>query len=183
LEELEMPYSFGKTSQSNIAALHPDLKATITEALATSPVDYGVLNLGGARTAAEQHELWMKGRGYPGKIVTDKDGIKNKSNHQLKDDGFGYAVDVVPYVSGSFTWNWEHFYPMIKSVALVARKRGTSLRWGGVWDRKLEELNADDLEGEVRAYCLRHPGPDHIDGPHLEYLGKIAATPKTSVKK
>lgn len=178
-----MAFSFGKTSLQNIAALHPDLKAVITEALSTSPVDYGVLNLGGARTADQQHELWLQGRGLPGKIVTDKDGIRNKSNHQLKDDGLGYAVDLVPWVSRSFTWNWEHFYPMIKAVALVARKSGVSLRWGGVWDRKLEELNVDDLEGEVAAYCKRHPGPDHIDGPHLEYLGKIAATPKAKVTK
>jgi peptidoglycan L-alanyl-D-glutamate endopeptidase CwlK len=167
-------FSFGKTSLAQIEALHPDLKMVITEALKVSRIDFGVLRLGGARTAEEQHELWLQGRfGHPGKIVTDKDGHNNVSNHQIKSDGFGYAVDIVPHVSGSFTWNWEFFYPMIAAVARVAREKGVSLRWGGVWDRKLEELKVDDLEGEVRAYCQRHPGPDHIDGPHLEYLGKV----------
>lgn len=169
-----MPFSFGKTSLAQIEKLHPALVKVITDALAISPVDYGVLRLGGARTADEQHGLWLQGRfGHPGKIVTDKDGHKNPSNHQIKADGFGYAVDLVPFAGGKPTWNWELIYPMISAVAKVAKSQGISLRWGGVWDRKLHELDADKLEDEVRAYCVRHPGPDHIDGPHLEYLGLI----------
>ena len=174
-------FSFGSRSLQQIEKLQPDLKAIITEALKISPIDYGILPLGGARTAEQQHELWLQGRfGHPGKIVTAKDGIKALSEHQIKADGFGYAVDIVPYVGGAFTWNWEYIYPMIAAVAGVAKAKGTSLRWGGVWDRKLEELG-DDLEAEVREYCKRHPGPDHIDGPHLEYLGAIA--PAKAAKK
>jgi peptidoglycan L-alanyl-D-glutamate endopeptidase CwlK len=175
-----MPFTFGSTSLKQIEKLHPALVKVITEALAVSPVDYGVLRLGGARTADEQHDLWLQGRfGHPGKIVTQLDGHNKPSNHQIKADGFGHAVDLVPFAGGKPTWNWELIYPMISAVAKIAKSQGTSLRWGGVWDRKLEELKADDLEAEVAAYCKRHPGPDHIDGPHLEYLGAI----KKEVKK
>lgn len=171
-----MTFSFGKTSLAQIENLHPVLVEVITEALAVSPIDFGVLKLGGARTAQEQHELWLQGRfGHPGKIVTQLDGHTKPSNHQVKADGFGYAVDIVPFKGGQFTWEWEFFFPMIKAVAKVAKAKGVSLRWGGVWDRKLHELDADALEDEVTAYCRRHPGPDHIDGPHLEYLGAIPA--------
>ena len=174
-------FSFGKTSLAQIEPLHPALKDVITAALAITPVDYGVLPLGGARTADQQHELWLQGRfGDARKIVTQLDGHNKPSNHQIKPDGFGYAVDLVPY-KGGFTWEWELIYPMIRAVAITAKAKGVSLRWGGVWDRKLEELNAEDLESEVRAYCKRHPGPDHIDGPHLEYLGTMPAA--KAVKK
>lgn len=176
-----MTFSFGKTSTAQIERLHPALKSVITEALKVSPIDYGVLRLGGARTADEQYDLWLQGRfGHPGKIVTQLDGHNKPSNHQIKSDGFGYAVDIVPYMGGAFSWNWEYIFPIIGAVAKVAKAQGISLRWGGVWDRKLEELGAD-LEAEVAAYCKRHPGPDHIDGPHLEYLGLIPAT--KAVKK
>lgn len=176
-------FSFGKTSREQIELLHPALKEVITEALGKSPVDFGVLKLGGVRTAQQQRDLWLQGRfGHPGKIVTQKDGFDLVSEHQAKDDGFGYAVDLVPYVQGAFSWNWEWIFPMVVAVAEVAREKGVSLRWGGVWDRKLEDLKPTDLEGEVNAYCARHPGPDHIDGPHFEYLGKIAA-PKGVSKK
>lgn len=166
-----MAFSFGKTSLAQIERLHPALVSVITEALKISPIDYGILRLGGARTADEQYDLWLQGRQTPGNIVTQLDGHTKPSNHQIKPDGFGYAVDIVPYLSGAFSWNWEYFYPMIRAVAITAKKQNASIRWGGVWDRKLHELNADDLESEVAAYCKRHPGPDSIDGPHLEYLG------------
>ena len=176
-----MAFSFGKTSLAQIENLHPVLKAVITEALAVTPIDYGVLPLGGARTAEQQHDLYLQGRfGHPGKIVTDKDGHKNPSNHQVKADGFGYAVDIIPFMGGKPTWNWEFYFPVIAAVAKVAKAKNVSIRWGGVWDRKLEELGVD-LEAEVGAYCKRHPGPDRIDGPHLEYLGPISAA--KAVKK
>lgn len=166
-------FSFGKTSLAEIARLHPDLKAVITEALKISAVDYGILHLGGARTAQEQNQLYLQGRSLPGKVVTSLDGYKKPSNHQIKEDGFGHAVDLVPY-KGGFTWDWELIYPIAQAVAVAAKAAGVSIRWGGVWDRRLEELKIDDLEGEVRAYCDRHPGVDHIDGPHYEYMGKLA---------
>ena len=172
-------FVFGKTSLAQIEKLRPELKEVITLALEKSPVDYGVLPLGGARTPEHQRELWLQGRfGHPGKIVTDKDGFDQKSNHQIKEDGFGYAVDVVPYLGGQYSWAWVWFYPMIAAIGAVAREKGVSIRWGGVWDKKLEDLDLTKLETEVSAYCKRHPGPDHIDGPHLEYLGKIPAAKK-----
>jgi len=165
-----MTFSFGSRTERNIHGLNPKLVEVIRQALTITPVDFGVLDLGGIRNAAQQHSLYVQGRfGNPGKTVTDKSGAPgDESVHQS-----GNAVDLVPFMNGAPTWNWEFIFPVIQSVALAARAEGVSLRWGGVWDRKLEDLNAEDLHGEVAAYCQRHPGPDHIDGPHIEYLGEI----------
>ena len=54
----------------------------------------------------------------------------------------------------------------------AAVQKGVRIRWGGVWDRCLNDLPADPagLEEAVKAYCARHPGPDFIDGPHFELM-------------
>lgn len=165
-----MTYSFGSRTERNIEGLRPALVKIIRAAILKTPVDFGVLDLGGIRTEEQQASLYAQGRfGHHGKTVTDKDGTPgNESVHQKGD-----AVDLVPFMNGAPTWNWEFIFPIIETVAKIALVEKVSLRWGGVWDRKLEELDHDDLHGEVVRYCERHPGRDHIDGPHLEYLGVI----------
>ena len=61
----------------------------------------------------------------------------------------------MPYVQGAYTWNWEFFYPMIAAIGAVARDKGISLRWGGVWDRELASLDPENLAGEVADYAER----------------------------
>ena len=42
----------------------------------------------GVRTTKRQQEHYAKGRTKPGKIVTHADGVRKKSDHQAKDDGY-----------------------------------------------------------------------------------------------
>ena len=174
-------FSFGDRSLRNLAQVHPDLVKVLTLAIKSTPVDIGVLDMGGFRSEEQQQALFQRGRdGHPGPIVTQKDGSAgHESNHQAHADGFGHAVDVVPFMHGSPTWNWEYIFRVIPVVGAAARSLCVSLRWGGVWDRLLEELDLEDLPGEMLAYQKRHAGPDLLDGPHVEYMGKI----KKEVKK
>jgi peptidoglycan L-alanyl-D-glutamate endopeptidase CwlK len=80
----------------------------------------------GVRTTAEQQALYAQGRTAPGKIVTMKDGVVHKSNHQLKEDGFGHGVDCAFIGSDPFEdkHDWEAFGRRVEAHG------GT---WGGRW--------------------------------------------------
>lgn len=80
----------------------------------------------GVRTAAEQNKLWQQGRVTPGKIVTNANGIDKKSNHQVKDDGWGHAVDLCFTTGDPFGEDqpWARFGELV---------RAEGLKWGGDW--------------------------------------------------
>lgn len=81
------------------------------------------------RTAAEQFSLYQIGRTKPGRIVTNADGYHIKSNHQIKDDGFGHAVDCHFVIDGKAVWEvpdtwWKAYGSLAQAVGLT---------WGGNW--------------------------------------------------
>jgi peptidoglycan L-alanyl-D-glutamate endopeptidase CwlK len=81
----------------------------------------------GVRTAARQAVLYAQGRGnVPGPIVTYKDGVIHRSNHQAHADGLGRAVDCA-FVGGdpfAATHQWEAY-------GMAVERQG--LKWGGRW--------------------------------------------------
>ena len=98
--------------------------------------------IGGLRTAEEQNRLWQLGRSQRGKVVTNCDGYKLKSNHQAKADGWGHAVDVC--FEGDDPFGDRQPWKLLgETVAAVG-----GLRWGGSWlrfpDRPHIELAAID---------------------------------------
>lgn len=78
----------------------------------------------GFRTAEYQHELYQKGRGAPGQIVTYKDGYHNKSNHQT-----GMAADVGIFKGAAYID--EPAVDVNNYYGHLLRLRG--LKWGGDW--------------------------------------------------
>ena len=119
---------FSTKSLSNLQGVHPDLQTLFHEVV--KHFDCSVIS--GLRTDEEQQELYAKGRTEGGDIVTYKDGIVNKSKHQL-----GLAVDVVPYPSlytdegimREFGW-------YVKETAKEMKRRGlidADITWGGDW--------------------------------------------------
>ncbi len=162
-----MTYSLGKKSLSRLKGVHPDMDAIVRESITRTPVDFGVHS--GVRTTKEQKELFAN-------KASKLDGVKRKSKHQKQADGFGWAVDLVPYVSGTLRWEWPLIYPIAATFSIVAQEMETTLRWGGVWDKLMRDyvtsLNIDEatlqVQKAVHEYCVRHPGPDFIDGPHYE---------------
>ena len=85
-------FNFSKASLDKMNGVHPNVVNFMTELIKISPWDFKIT--AGVRTAAEQNLEYQKGRTAPGSKVTKVDGYKQKSNHQIKFDGFGYAVDI-----------------------------------------------------------------------------------------
>lgn len=121
---------FSKRSLDNLKGVAPDLVKLMTEAIKDSPVDFTITE--GVRTTARQQELFKQ---RP--KVTNADGIKNKSNHQAKADGYGYAVDLYPYYNGSVQVQDKEVIPKLKLIAVhikaVAKCLGIKIEWGGDW--------------------------------------------------
>lgn len=126
---------FGKRSKDNLVGVHPDLVRLMEAAIINSPIDFTITE--GVRTAKEQQVLYAQGRTTKGPIVTTKDGVKNKSNHQIKADGFGHAVDLYPYVDGKLQVTDKDTVGNLKKIAAHIKKVATSMRigitWGGDW--------------------------------------------------
>ena len=85
-------FVLSQTSLDKLKGVHPNLVNFLKELILISPWDFKIT--AGVRTAAEQNLEYQKGRTLPGIKVTKVDGYKQKSNHQTKFDGLGYAADI-----------------------------------------------------------------------------------------
>lgn len=142
LKETENPkYSFSQTSLDKMKKVHPKLVEVMKAAIENSPYDFRITD--GARTAEEQFALYQIGRSKPGRIVTNCDGKKAKSNHQIKADGYGHAVDIFPCgviengVYRKFTSEEGYDEKKLKLIAnhilAVAKSKNVNIEWGGNW--------------------------------------------------
>lgn len=124
---------FSKRSLDNLKCVHPKLIHALSEAIIDTPVDFTVV--AGVRTTAEQQALYAKGRTKAGSIVTNADGVRSKSNHQVKADGMGYAVDFYPWYDGSVQVNAPAymFEQIARHVQAKAKALGYRIDWGGDW--------------------------------------------------
>ena len=128
-------YNLSKRSLNTMVGVNPDLVKVIKEAIATSPFDFMVTQ--GLRTAKYQNELYQQGRTKRGLKVTNADGYIKKSNHQMKVDGYGYAIDFVILNGKVLDWNTESKYQAVaKHILEVGHKLGVNLEWGGNWKFK-----------------------------------------------
>lgn len=124
--------SLGKRSLDSLKGVHPKLVKVMTEAIKNTPIDFTITD--GGRTTAQQQALYAKGRTAAGSIVTKVDGVKQKSNHQAKADGFYHAVDLYPYVNGKIDFNDTKSLEVIaKHIKSVAKTLGIKIGWGGDW--------------------------------------------------
>lgn len=126
-----MSFYLSKKSIEKLKFVHPNLVLFIGELIKISPYDFRITH--GVRTAEEQNKLYQQGRITSGNKVTNCDGYKIKSNHQLKDDGLGYAIDIFCLANGG-TWV-PKYYEKIAEVARPLMKK-YSIKWGGDWKNK-----------------------------------------------
>jgi len=167
-----MTFSLSKRSTDNLRFVNPRLLAVVKLALARSTVDFGVVNAV-VRTASEQNALYHQGRSMPGRKVTDKDGYRNKSNHQVTADGTGHSVDLTAWVGGAWEFDdWNAYYEIAWAMAQAAQELGIRVKWGGNWYEVLNDYahNLADVKEAVERYKKAHPGSDFIDGPHFELV-------------
>lgn len=124
-------------SEAMIATLHPHTQPRAVAALLAA--NKGVAEMGlhwvitsGARTYAQQHELWLQGRERPGPVVTNADS--GWSNHN-----FGIAFDVTLFSGGEPVWD-SPLYRRIYGPAVKA----AGMAWGGDWTGITDEPHGED---------------------------------------
>lgn len=123
---------FSKRSKTNLEGVHPDLVRLMEAAIKETPVDFTITE--GVRSDQRQRELYAQGRTTPGPRVTNADGVKNRSSHQIKNDGYGHAVDLYPYVNGSVRVNDVANLKLIAiHIKALAYCMGIAITWGGDW--------------------------------------------------
>jgi len=136
-------FTFGQASERNLEGVDPRLVRCARRALAVSMVDFGVHD--GVRTLAEQQE-------------NVRDGVSKSldSYHLIGEDGYGHALDLVPFIRGKLRWQEEPGFQVLIAMRNAALAFTVPITCGAVWDRRIDELDPRDLEGEIEAYVARY---------------------------
>lgn len=133
---------FGSQSTARLQGVHPRFIAVLRRAIEISPLDWMILE--GVRSNARQHQLYGQGRSQAELKAKGVNPILSKpempkvtwtltSNHFVQKDGFGRAVDVVPY---PVDWNTSSKFDAIAaSIFKAADELGEEVRWGADWDQ------------------------------------------------
>lgn len=155
-----MAYVLGEKSLAKLRGVHPRLVQVVKRAILLSKQDFAVTD--GLRTAEQQRTLVQKG--------ASKTML---SRHLKQRDGWGHAVDLVPWINGGPRWEWEPIWNIAVAVDEASTELNVNLIWGAVWDIPMMKYggSARELKAAVEAYKKRHPGPDFIDGPHYQLAG------------
>ena len=150
-----MSFVLGAKSRAELQGVDPDLVRVVERAIAITPVDFTVHD--GIRTVTEQKRYVAEGVSWT-----------MRSRHLE-----GNAVDLVPFINGKPRWEWPPIYRIAAAVHQAATELDVRLRWGGVWDRCLNDLPGTPagLEAAVADYVARRRKAGKrasIDGPHYE---------------
>lgn len=152
-----MTYALGRRSLAQLEGVHPLLQQVVHRAIAITTQDFTVQE--GLRTIERQREYVRRGVSRT-----------MKSKHLKQADGFGHAVDLVPWINGQPRWEWPPIWNIAQAVDRAATELGVGIVWGAVWDRRMDQYGGspDALKAAVEAYKVRHHGPDFLDGPHYQ---------------
>jgi peptidoglycan L-alanyl-D-glutamate endopeptidase CwlK len=110
-----MPYSFGSRSLGRLEGIHPDLRKVMDRAIATTDIDFTVLE--GMRTMSRQRKLVASGASRT-----------LRSRHLT-----GHAVDIAPLVDGKVSWDWPIYHRLAPTIKKAAQDVGVKIEWGGDW--------------------------------------------------
>lgn len=115
-------FKFSQRSLNNLKGVHPTLVKLMYCAIQTAPIDFVITE--GVRSVQRQKELFKQG-------ASKCDGVIKKSNHQVKNDGYGHAVDLYPLPINYV--NKEPYKILAKHIKQMAKNLGISIVWGGDW--------------------------------------------------
>ena len=110
-----MPYAFGSRSLGRLQGIHPDLRKVMDRAIATTDIDFTVLE--GMRTMSRQRKLVASGASRT-----------LRSRHLT-----GHAVDIAPLVDGKVSWDWPIYHRLAPTIKKAAQDVGVKIEWGGDW--------------------------------------------------
>lgn len=155
-----MTYVLGAKSRAELKGVHPDLVRVVEHAIRITKQDFAVHD--GLRTEAEQREYVRRGVSQT-----------MNSMHRPQPDGFGHAVDLVPFVNGKLRWEWGAIYPIAAAMWTAAKAEGVAIRWGGAWVdmRDIKSGTPGAMKAAVEAYGARQRARGRkafTDGPHFE---------------
>lgn len=125
-----MSYRYSNRSKQNMEGLHPQFKNFLDKLIKISKYDFVITC--GIRSDKEQNKLYQKGRSLPGKIITNCDGYKYKSNHQIKSDGYGYAADIAILINNKIDWDIHLFKELVDDKVRNLMDE-YNIEWGGDW--------------------------------------------------
>ena len=132
---------YSTNSASKVCECEIDLQTILFEAIKYSPYDYGISE--GHRETDRQFDLFKKGRSFLNgewvvvddlKVVTNVDGIRNKSYHNYTPSR---AFDIFAWVDGKISYEPKHLLPIAGHILKTARKLrdegkvSRHLDWGG----------------------------------------------------
>ncbi len=110
-----MTYSFSAKSIGKLSGVHKDLQRVMLNAIDNSPYDFGISE--GLRTKERQQELFSSGKSQT-----------MRSRHLT-----GHAVDIVLFVDGQVTWDFEKYRLVADHIKTVAKELNIPIEWGGDW--------------------------------------------------
>lgn len=155
-----MSYVLGTRSRAKLQGVHPTLVRTVELAISITAQDFAVYC--GCRSLEEQRRCVAAGTSWT-----------LNSKHRTQADGFGHAVDLVPFIDGDLRWEWPACYLVAAAMGKAATKLGVRLVWGGVWDRSMSDY--DHATAAVQAASAEYVARRRklgrraaIDGPHFE---------------
>ena len=115
-------HHFGKGSLSQLEGVHPDIVDLAKLTIRLCQYDGTVISGGRLRTEEQAQENAENGTG-----IVD-------SLHRKQSDGYGHAVDVIPYVNGKATWEMKYCEEMAKAAKLAAALLSVPIRQGCDWN-------------------------------------------------
>lgn len=151
---------FGARSESELLGVHPALVAVVRRALVLCSQDFGVHD--GLRTEAEQQVLVDAGASHT-----------MNSKHLVQPDGYGHAVDLVPYVNGKMRWEWPPIYAIVAAMRDAAVAIPVGIRWGGCWQPLTAGIDPEQTVAEYISNRRSCGAKAFTDGPHFELSGAV----------
>lgn len=122
-------FKFSDKSKERMRGVDDDLQRVFNYALTISPIDFGIPEDGGVRTAERQNMLHKTFK--DGKRLSACDGYDDISRHQDGD-----ALDFYAYVDGKASWNPMHLALVAAAILTAASHLGVAIEWGGFFGAK-----------------------------------------------
>lgn len=158
-------FQLGTKSKQRLQGVHPDLARVVHRAIQLTTQDFTVLE--GVRSIETQRDYVRRGASQT-----------MDSRHLVGPQGFGRAVDLVPWAGGMARWEWPLIYPIAEAVRQAAVELDIPIRWGGAWV-SLNTMSPGGAKRAVDAYVAARKAAKKsafLDGPHYE-LPKSARYP------
>ena len=147
-------FVLGPKSTRKLGQVNSDLQAIVRRAINLTAQDFTVFE--GLRTIERQRQLVATGMS------------KTLKSKHLD----GNAVDLVPWINGVATWDWDGCRKIAIAMGTAARELNLDHRlvWGAVWDYPMSNYAYDPqhIRAAMEEYKTRHAGPDFVDGPHYQ---------------